>query len=75
MAVGFDRNGLEFLGVKLDIVALADLVSFDDIRRIDFVAALGIYLAVFDAVPGLLVELMEADLLALRSGRKESNWT
>jgi hypothetical protein len=51
-------------------LVLGDLVSFDDVRLLDFVARLGIYLAVADAVAGLFVELIEADLFPLRSRRE-----
>src|ERR1700730_169902 len=60
---------------RVDIVALADFVALDDICGIDFVAGLRINFAVFDTTAGVLVELMEADLLALGCSRKQGNWT
>ena len=74
-ALAFDRDGFEFLGIKFDIVALADFVALDDICGIDLVAAFRIDLTVLDAIASFLIELMEADLLALRRGRKQSNRT
>jgi hypothetical protein len=37
-ALALNRDGFELLGIKFDIVALADFVALDDICRIDFVA-------------------------------------
>jgi hypothetical protein len=54
-ALALNRDGFELLGIKLDIVALPDLVALDDICRIHFVAGFRIDLAVFNAVPGLLI--------------------
>ena len=48
-ALALDRDSFEFLGIKFDVIALADLVPLDDIRRIDFVAGFSINLAVLDA--------------------------
>lgn len=39
--------------------------SLDDIARFDFIARFGVDLAVLDPIAGILVELMEADLLSL----------
>src|ERR1700722_11876131 len=74
-ALALDCDSLKLLGIKLDIVALADLIALDDICRIHFIGRFGIDLAVLDTMASLLVELMEADLLAFRCGRKQSNWT
>jgi hypothetical protein len=74
-ALALDRDSLKLLGIKLNILTFADLIALDDICRIHFVGRFGIDLAVLDTMASLLVELMEPDLLALRSGRKESNWT
>jgi hypothetical protein len=73
--LALDRDSFKLLGIEFDIVALADLVALDDICRIHFIGRFGIDLAILDAVAGFLIELMEADLLAFRCGRKESNWT
>jgi hypothetical protein len=53
---------------KLDVLALPNFVPLDDVFGLDFIATLGIDLAVLDAVAGVLVDLMEADLLALWRG-------
>jgi hypothetical protein len=74
-AFALNRDRFELLGIELDIVALADLVPLDDICGIYFITGFGIDRAVLDAVAGALVELVEADLLAFRCGRKQSNWT
>src|SRR5208337_2032089 len=58
-ALALDRHGFELFGVKLDILALADLVALDDVGGLNLVPALGIDLAVLDAVAGVLIELME----------------
>ena len=73
--LALNRDGFELLGIKFDIVALADFVALDDICGIDLVAAFRIDLTVLDAIASFLIELMEADLLALRRGRKQSNRT
>ena len=67
------RDGFQLLGVDLDVLALADLVPLDDVGRLDLVPGLRVNPTEFDAVARALVELMEADLLALRRGGKESN--
>src|ERR1700730_9059600 len=74
-ALALDRDGFKLLGIKLDVIALADLVAFNDVGGLDLIPVLGIDLAVHDAVPSLLVELMEADLLALGGGGKQCNRT
>ena len=72
-ALALNRDGFELLGIKLDIVALADLVPFDDVCGIDLITSFGIDLPALDALASVLVELMEAGLLALRGGRKEGD--
>jgi hypothetical protein len=74
-SLAFKRNGLELLGIKLDVLSLGDLIAFYDVARLDFVARLGVDLAVSDPMPGFLVELMEADLLAFGSRGIESDRT
>jgi hypothetical protein len=59
----------------LDVIALADLVALDDIGGLYLVPALGINLAILDTVAGVLIDLMEADLPALRRSRKEGDRT
>src|SRR5713226_8943727 len=74
-ALALDCDGFEFFGIEFDVLALADLVAFDDVGGLDLVPALGINLAILDTVAGVLIDLMEADLLALRRSRKEGNRT
>ena len=64
-ALALDRDGLQLLGIDLDVLVLADFVPLDDVGRIDFVPGLRVNPTVFDAVASALVELMEADLLSL----------
>jgi hypothetical protein len=66
---------LRILGCELDVLVFGDLVAFDDVRLLDFVARLGIHLAVANAVTGLFVELIEADLLPLGSRRIKGDGT
>jgi hypothetical protein len=47
---------------------LVEHVALDDILVGDLVAGVGVHLHVLDAVAGLPVELVEADLLAFRGG-------
>ena len=54
-ALALDRDGFELFGIKLDVLALADLVALDDVGGLDLVAAFGIDLAVFDAMPVFLL--------------------
>src|ERR1700730_9060142 len=74
-ALALDRDSFELLGIKLDIFTLSDLIALDDICRIHFIRRFCIHLAVLDTVASFLVELMEADLLALGGGWKQSNRT
>src|SRR4029077_19294158 len=69
-ALALNCYGLKFLGLDVDILTLADLVALDDLSRIDLLSGLGVHLPVFDAVAGILVDLMEADFFASRSGWK-----
>jgi hypothetical protein len=68
-ALALDRDSFELLGIKLDIFTLSDLIALDDICRIHLIGRFGIDLAVLDTVAGFLIELMEADLLALGGDR------
>jgi len=65
-ALALDSDCLKLLGVEFDICAFADLVAFDDLLRIDFLAGLCIDLAILDAVSGILVDLMKADATSVR---------
>jgi len=64
-ALALQRDRLEFFRIDFDVFALADLVTLNDVARLDFVARIRIDLAVLDPIAGVLVELMEADFLSL----------
>jgi hypothetical protein len=68
--LALDGDRFEFLRLKFKVLALADLVALDNVGGFDFVAAVGIDLAVLDAMARVLVELVEADLLALAVVRR-----
>jgi hypothetical protein len=70
-ALALECNRVELFGFELDVLALADLVAFDDVVGLDLAPSLCIHLLVLDPVAGLLVQLMEADLLALGRGREQ----
>src|SRR3984885_1038933 len=72
-APAFDGYRFQLFGLQLDVLPLADLVALDDIPGLDFLAGVGIDLAVFDAVSGIFVELVEADLFPFRSRREQRN--
>jgi hypothetical protein len=74
-ALALDCDSFKLLGIKLDVVAFANLIALDNVCRIDLISGLRIDLAVLDAMPCILIELMEADLLAFRCGRKQRNRT
>jgi hypothetical protein len=74
-ALALDRDRFELFGLDLDLLAFADLIALDDVARINLVAGLGVHLAVFDAVAGLLVDLMEADFLSFAARGKQCNRT
>jgi hypothetical protein len=57
------------VGVGIDFVALGDVFGGD------FLAGIGVDLHVFDAVAGVPVDLVEADLLGLGRGRVQSDRT
>ena len=73
--LALDGNRFQLLGGKLEVFALADLIALDDVGGLHLVAALGVDLAVLDAVAGILVELMEADFLALGGRRIQGDRT
>ena len=73
--LAFDGDRFQLLGSQFEVFALADLVALDDVGGFHLLAALGVDLAVFDAVAGILVELMEADLLALGGRRIQGDRT
>src|SRR6267378_1467914 len=63
-----DLNGLQFIVIYLDAVALVDFVALDDVL-------LTIKLAVSNPVSSLPVDLMKSDLLPLRDRREQLNRT
>src|SRR5262249_55892100 len=74
-ARALDGDGLELLGLELDILALADFVAFDDVGRVDILLGLRVHFAVFDAVAGVLIDLMKADFFALAARGKQRDRT
>src|SRR5262245_54430694 len=57
-------------GLDLDVLAFADLVTLEDVRGIDLVSGLRIYLPIPDAVACLFIDLIEADFLSLAARGK-----
>jgi hypothetical protein len=74
-ARALDGDRLELLGLELDILALAHFVTLDDVGCVDVLVSLRVHFAVFDAVAGRLVNLMEPDLLPLAAGGKQRHRT
>jgi hypothetical protein len=70
-AFAVDGDGLELLWFKLDILALGDLVAFNDVATIHLITGFGVDFPVAEAIAGLFIELMEADLFSLGSRRKQ----
>jgi hypothetical protein len=68
-ARGFQRDVLEFFLADFDVGVGVDLEALDDVFVLDLLAGVGVHLGVLDAVPGLPVQLVERDLLALRGGQ------
>jgi len=67
-------NRSQLFGRKLKVFTLANLVTLDDVRGFDFIAGVGIDLAILDAMADVFVELVEADLLALAGRGKKRDW-
>ena len=72
-AGGFERDVFQLVLRHLDVGVGIHLVALDDVVVRDFLARVGINLRVFDPVAGLLVDLVEADLLGIGSGRVQSD--
>src|SRR5467141_684276 len=70
-----DLNGLQFIVIYLDAVALVDFVALDDVLLTNQLAGYGIKLAVSNPVSSLPVDLMKSDLLPLRDRREQLNRT
>ena len=64
-ALAFNGDGIQFFWCKLDVLALGDLVAFDDVSTLHIVPGYGIDFPVADAIAGLLIELVEANLFPL----------
>src|SRR5262249_60467938 len=56
-------------------ISFADFVAFDDVGRIDLISGLRVHFEIFDAVPGILVDLMKADFLPLARRRIQGDGT
>src|SRR5262249_52694883 len=67
----FNGDGLKLLRFELDVFALSDLIAFEDVSAIHLVPGFGVNLPVEDAIAGLLVELVEANLFALGRRREQ----
>ena len=74
-AFAFNGDGIEFLWCKLDVFALGDLVAFDDVGTLHLVPAYGIDFPVADAIAGLFIELVEANLFPLGRSWKQRDGT
>src|SRR3954462_9740423 len=74
-AGAFEGNALKFLLVKFEIAVLTHLVPLNDVLRRDFFTRFSIDLQVPYSMPGLFVDLVEADFLGLRRGRIKSHGT
>ena len=64
-----------FLVGDFDVLALRDLIALDDVLAVHLVACFSVHLHITDAIAGVLVELVEPDLLALAGGGVERDWT
>jgi hypothetical protein len=71
----FQRNVLKFVLRHLDVGVGIDLVALHDVIVGNFLAGISVHLGVFDAVASLSVDLVEADFLAIGSGRIQSDRT
>jgi hypothetical protein len=69
--LAFQRDGVELFSFEFDVFALADLVALNDVVGLDLAPRLGVDLFVLDSIAGLLVQLVKANLLALRCGREQ----
>jgi len=70
-----DRDGFELFGLDLYVLAFGDFVAFHDVRGIDLVSGLRVHFEIFDAVPGILVDLMKADFLPFARRRIQGDGT
>jgi hypothetical protein len=72
-ARGFQGNVFQFLLRHLDVGVGIDLVAFHNIVVRNFLASVRVHLQVLDAVAGVSVDLVEAYLLGIGSGRIQSD--
>jgi hypothetical protein len=68
---GFQRELLKLFLGHFDELVLLEHIALDDVFVGDFLAGVGIDLQILDPMAGLPVELVERDLLRLRSRRIE----
>jgi hypothetical protein len=68
-ALALDSDCFQLFGIKLKILALADLVALDDVASFHFIAGVSIHLAILDPMSGVLIELVETYFLSL-TGRR-----
>jgi hypothetical protein len=67
-ACRLQRDVLEFVLRHLEIGVFVDLISLDDVLARDFLAGVRVDAYIANAMPGLLVDLVEADLLGIGGG-------
>src|SRR5262249_49392835 len=64
-ACGLERDVLELVLRHLEVAALVDLITLDDVVVGNLLAGLRVDADVFDAMAGVLVDLIEADFLGV----------
>jgi hypothetical protein len=67
----FDGHCFKLLRFELDVLALPRFVALDDVVLRNLVAGVGIDLAVFDAIAGVLVDLVKPDLFPFGRRREK----
>ena len=72
-AGGFQGDVLKLVLRHFDVGVGVDLVALHDVVVRDFLAGVGVHLHVLDAVAGVSVDLVEADLLGIGRGRIQSD--
>ena len=68
-----ERDVFQLILGHLDVGVGIHLVALDDVVVRNLFARIGVNLGVFDTMAGLLVDLVEADLLGIGSGRVQSD--
>jgi hypothetical protein len=74
-ARGFQRDVLELLLGHLDVGVGVHLEGFHDVFGRHILAGLGVHARVLDAVTRIPIDLVEADLFGIGSGRVERDGT